>query len=501
MDNFRHLAEALPEIVFTTTPDGIVDYFNTQWGLFGGIRPDDPDFLNWEKRIHPDDLDELTRNWMAAVSTGEVFEEKFRMRAANGDYKWFSTRAVPVRNQTNEIVKWYGVTTNIHEQKEMEIQLRRASDQKDEFIAMLGHELRNPLAALATSFEVLSRDQIANDQHEKAFELLGRQIFHLSRLVDDTLDISRLTSGKLRLITCPLEINRLVIDCCEDNREAAEEKGLVLTTTPYPEELWIDGDDVRLAQCLTNLINNSIKFTDPRGKIEISVTSTDGRIIISVTDSGIGMSTAEINRVFEPFEQGLGARQLSTAGLGLGLAVIQKLTELHQGHVSVQSAGLGKGTTFQISLPKINPPVSAPVKTDSKMKTTKALQILLVEDNESVALSLQMFLELDGHSVQIAKDGDSCLKALEENTPAVLLSDLTLPGHLSGWDIAEKVHGSYPIANRPYLVALSGHTQPHHVDKSIEAGFDEHLAKPPTPKILRSMLARAHEELDRRTDN
>jgi len=500
-DNFRHLAEALPEIVFTAGPDGTVDFFNTEWGLFGGIDADDPDYLSWEGRIHPDDLESVATSWGRAVAEGTVFEHDFRMRSATGEHEWFSTRAVPVRNSDEEIVKWYGVTANIDDQKKMEIQLRQISNQKDEFLAMLGHELRNPLAALSTSFDVLSRKGISDEQAEVSFALLGRQIAHLTRLVDDTLDVSRLTSGKLRLICCPLEINQLVADCCSDSSEAAKEKNIALSVTPYHEAVWVDGDDVRIAQCLTNLLSNSIKFTDPRGKIEASVTASEQNVTLTVRDTGIGMTDAELARIFEPFEQGSGAQQLSTAGLGLGLAVIQKLAELHHGSVEAMSAGPGCGTTFHLKLPRIPPPeASNKPSPDDLQKNTgmKKYRILLVEDNEGVALSLRMFFEIEGHTVQVTDDGDACLKVLDEFRPDILLSDLTLPGHLSGWDIAEKVSGSYPLASRPYLVAISGHTQPHHISKSHEAGFDEHLSKPSTPADLRSLLERASAELKKR---
>jgi len=496
-DNFRHLAEALPEIVFTTTPQGEVDYFSDRWGKFGGISEDDPEYLNWTVRIHPDDLDELRRTWRAAVHAGEIYEHEFRMRSADGEYFWFSTKVIPVRDSNHTVVKWYGVTTDINDQKKMELELRAISERKDEFLAMLGHELRNPLAALNTSYEVLTRPGASGKKNEKAFQLLGDQIRHLTRLVDDTLDISRLTSGKLRLIKCPVEINQLVLDCCENYQDQVAQKELTLSAISLESEVWVDGDDVRITQCLTNLLNNSVKFTDPGGSIVIKLEVEGSMVNIEVRDTGVGMTQPEMDRIFEPFEQGKGAQRLSTAGLGLGLAVIEKLVGLHGGTITGTSPGKGQGAAFTVSLPIGEAPHPVEDEEPSPVEL-ESLGILILEDNESVALSLQMFFELEGHQVRVASSGDRALAMLEEETPDILISDLTLPGHLSGWDVAEKITGSYPEQRLPYLVALSGHTQPHHQQKSLEVGFDHHLAKPPTPGQLRSVLVDGMAELARR---
>lgn len=487
-DNFRHLAEALPVIVFTAMPDGTIDFLSERWGQFGGLSPDDPDYLNWAPRLHPEDLDEVARTWDEAVRAGSIYENEFRLRSADDEYLWFHTRVIPVRNSQSEIVKWCGVTTDIDERKRMNIELREVSKRKDQFVAMLGHELRNPLAAVRTSYDVIGRHEASEEQKAEAYEILGKQIDHLNRLVDDTLDTSRLSSNKMRLICCPVELNQLVDDCWAGYQEHAKSLGISLEKSILEKEVWIDGDSARLTQCLNNLVDNSLKFTNSGGVVKITLETRADQAVLRVTDSGVGMRPEEIEHVFQPFVQGDGASHLATKGLGLGLSIVEKLVTLHQGSISASSAGPNQGTTFEILLPLIealNPPEEA----EQIEQPRAALEIFILEDNESVAQSLRMFFELENHHVRIAADGTTALTMLEEEVPDVLLSDLTLPGNLSGWDVAEKLIGSYPRQRLPYLVALSGHAQAHYQKRSLEAGFDEHLAKPPTPDLLRQALA------------
>jgi two-component system CheB/CheR fusion protein len=495
--NFRHLAEALPAIIFTATPEGEVDFFSEQWGQFVGISPDEPEYLNWGPRLHPEDLDEVARSWAEAVEAGHVYESEFRLRSAEGNYLWFHTRVIPVRDSQLRIVKWCGVTTDVDERKKLNIELRAVSERKDQFVAMLGHELRNPLAAIRTSYDVMGRNEAEEKQKEEAYEILGRQIDHLTRLVDDTLDVARLSSDKLRLIRCPMELNQLVDDCCAGYREHAKAKAISLQKKTLDTEAWVDGDHDRLVQCLNNLIDNALKFTNPNGTVSVELEALSDMVLLRVVDSGIGMQPEELEQVFQPFEQGDGATDLTTKGLGLGLSIVEKLVELHGGRISVTSPGPHQGTKFEIRLPAIDA-MSETVQENQAEGLQDELEILVLEDNESVAQSLKMFLELENHKVRLAEDGATALTLLEEKVPDVLLSDLTLPGGMSGWDVAKKVNGSYPLPRRPYLVALSGHAQQHYRDQSLEAGFDEHLAKPPTPDQLRKTLVNGIAELVKR---
>ena len=487
-DNFRHLAEALPEIVWTANANGTLDFISAQWGHFSGLSEEDPNYLNWADRVHPDQIEDAQEKWSFSLESGEIYENEFQLKSACGDYIWFWARAIPVLNKHQEIVKWYGVTVNVDQQKKMELRLREIANQKDTFLAMLGHELRNPLAAITTGYELLSNDKADEDQKKIAFGLLGQQIRHLTRLVDDTLDVSRLSSGKLRLSRSALDLNQLIQDSVELHNSYAGAKNITLESSLHSEPVWVHGDEVRLTQCLTNLLDNAIKFTAPGGSIKVATALRRSIARIEVTDSGVGMTPEEICRIFEPFEQGLGAQQLSTAGLGLGLAVIEKLINLHGGKIGARSPGKGKGTTFSLSLRSIPAPPPEQKMEESQAPQNKSYKILILEDNESVAQTLKMFFELENHEVTVANDGETALKMCSYENPDLFLSDLTLPGSLSGWEVATQICKTIPASKRPYLVALSGHTQPQDREKSKQAGFDSHLAKPPTPDHLRNVI-------------
>ena len=486
--SFRALAEIIPGMVFSARPDGTLDYFNSSWRDFVGTPPEKNASLKWHEFVHPDDLDSLFAAWQKSVADRTHFEEEFRLKRADGHYQWFLARVVPIISAQGELIKWHGVSTNIDDQKKAVTELERIGELKDEFVAILGHELRNPLAAIRASFEVVRGSASTPENKEKAVALLGNQISHLSRLVDDTLDISRLSAKKLRLITGPVELNQLTETCCASYQKSAAEAGLSLHCETDGPPVWVNGDDVRLSQCLTNLLQNAFKFTEPGGSVTVHVRASGARARINVTDTGIGMTGGEIARIFQPFEQGRGVSELSVAGLGLGLAVTNHLVNLHGGQIKAESPGKGRGATFTFEVPLSSAP-DLPLKSVPEIRDDSSKKILLIEDNESVAQSLQLFFEMEGHHVDFVHSGNEAFEKLKETHPDIVISDLTLPGGLNGWEVAEKIIASYPENKRPYLVALSGNNQPHHRAKSKNAGFDSHLSKPPTPEMLRTVLS------------
>lgn len=495
-DDFRHLAEALPQLIWTSTPDGVVDYLSPQMGAFTGIDPGDPDYLNWATRVHPDDIGELGRVWSSCMATGEVYVHEFRLRAEDGSYHWFSGRAIPVIGADGEIVKWYGATTNIDKLKEAEITLRTAAEEKDRFIATLGHELRNPLSAISNSYQTLAHDGITGEMKERAMTSLGRQIDHLTRLVEETLDISRLGSGKFRLLPTKVELNHLVESCLHDMEHKFSEGGVTLITEIGDDPIWVKADSVRLSQCIFNLLNNAVKFTNQGGNITVGcrLDPVTNLAQVTVADDGVGMTPEEVARIFKPFSQGRSAGRLSREGLGLGLAITSEIIGLHGGDVSVSSAGKGKGAAFTLNIPVGRSPSERKgVMVDSSKPGAggRSLRVLLVDDDEGVSTSLKMFLELEGHEVAVANCGRTAFGALDRDLPDVVFCDITLPGTIKGWDVAKRVVSNYPKAQAPYMVALSGHADDHHIRKCHDAGFNEHIAKPATPEALRKALTRA----------
>lgn len=489
-DNFQHLAEALPQIVWTAKPDGVLDYISPQWGQFTGLGPEDEAFLNWLPLIHPDHQEETVEKWTTSIEEGTVYDQQFKIKSATGQYVWFHARALPVIDASEKILKWYGTTTNIQSQKNHELELIEEAKKKDEFIAMLSHELRNPLAAISTAYELLKKeDSLAPEQKELSFTILGKQISHLSRIVEDTLDIARLKSGKLQLISQRVEMNQLVKDCFDSIAEDFKHGELTSNLNLHPEPLWVKGDSVRLSQCIINLLNNAVKFTPQGGSISLSVTQKNNSIVIEVKDTGIGIRKDDLSHLFEAFSQGQNALEQNKQGLGLGLAVINTLLELHHGTVQAESTGINQGSKFTITLPLISGPTRTSFyAAETTSSETDTQRILLIEDNPNIRETLKMLLELEGHEVRAAEDGESAFTLLEHYLPETIFCDLSLPGAFNGWEIAARIRSSFAEDKLPYLVALSGFAQPKDIEKSLQSGFHKHIAKPPEIDQIRACL-------------
>lgn len=494
VDHFRRVGELLPQLIWAANAKGELDYINTQWGIFTGLKPSDPDYLDWFARIHPDDRDELAAIWQHSLETGEAYEHEFRIRDRNGDYRWFSSKAIPLLDDQGEELRWHGITSDIDAQKQAQSELAKAAKAKDDFIAMLGHELRNPLAVIKTSFANLNSGRLDQQQKTEAFELLGRQINHLTRLVGDTLDTARLNTGKLRINRQPVNLSDLAAKSVCDFTETAAEGGVTMAPLADLPAVWVNGDAHRLTQCLFNLLHNAVKFTQRGGTIKVSLCkNVDGSAELCVTDTGVGIEPHEIETLFQPFQQGKAANSQGKEGLGLGLSVISEVMRLHDGSATVTSPGTNQGATFCLVLPSIDTPAAA---TDADAQSpadsaAAALQICLVEDNESVAKSLELFLTLEGHTVTHIDNGVQAIDTIKQLKPDVVLSDLTLCGEKDGWQVAEELCNHFPDDDRPYLIALSGHAQSEHREKSEQAGFDQHLAKPPSFEDLRDALNRS----------
>lgn len=493
---FRHLAETLPLIVWTANPDGNLSYISPQWTELTGLVPEDDGYLNYLEFVHEDDKEETLAIWGRALETGETYSHTFRLRNLDGEHLYHTAMAVPVRDQNGNIAHWYGNVTNVDDHKQTELSLKEATQSKDMFIAVLGHELRNPLAAIATHYEVLKHPNLDAARRDKAFAQLGEQIKHLSTLVDDTLDLSRLNSGKLRVVKRPTELNQLIESAVDGYTQKAEEQQIHIRLQTSGNPLWVCGDSVRLCQCVNNLMSNAVKFTDQGGEVIVSVLceEQENTAKIQVQDNGIGMEPGEIMNLFEPFTQSNHAFDRSKDGLGLGLSVVRQLVALHDGEIHAYSQGIGEGTSVTIHLPMIDPPSDHEGDAEEHEETVQSdpTTILVVDDDESVACSLKLFFELDGHNVHVAHDAEQAFDLFSKLDADIVFSDLTLTNAMDGWKLAERIRSHNGGSDSPYLVALSGRTQDHYVEKSLKAGFDRHLAKPPVPDEMRECIREAN---------
>lgn len=369
--------------------------------------------------------------------------------------------------------------------------LRKEAERKDEFLAMLGHELRNPLAAISSSLQLLEHHDGSSEHHAGARRRMSRQVGHLNRMVDDLLDLSRISRGQILLHREALDLAAIVRQVLEDHRETIAEAEVDASIRLPPEPVPVDADRTRLSQALGNLIQNACKFTDPGGTVEVRVEASDPDVEVRVVDSGIGIESQDIERILDPFNQAPAGRARSGGGLGLGLAVVKSVADLHGGSVHALSDGPGTGATFILRLPlRAGPPVR-PGEDRGPSKPVRAQadhHILIVEDHRDAAASLSELLRLHGHRVEVAHDGPTGLDRVRELHPDVVLCDIGLPGDMDGYDLARAVR-SDPALTKVFLVALTGFGQEADRRRALEIGFDAHLTKPADPERLARLLA------------
>jgi PAS domain S-box-containing protein len=365
-------------------------------------------------------------------------------------------------------------------------ELRDADRRKDDFLALLGHELRNPLAPIRNAAYILEHADPGGEQAERARGVLRRQSEHLTRLVDDLLDVTRITRGKIALQRTRVDLRDAVARVAEDVRARLADRGVTFRTALPDAELWADADATRVNQALTNLLHNAAKFTRRGDEVTLSLRAVGDMAEIRVRDTGAGIEPGLLPRVFEPFVQGDRTLARTEGGLGLGLALVKAVVELHGGEVRAESAGVGKGAEFVLRLPLAERAAAGAVRGGRVRARGGGRRVLIVEDNRDAAESLAEILRLNGHEVELAADGPTALESLRARRPDVVLCDIGLPG-MDGYALAREMRAAVDGALR--LVALSGYAQPEDVRRAAEAGFDAHVAKPPDPEEIARLLA------------
>jgi signal transduction histidine kinase/ActR/RegA family two-component response regulator len=374
--------------------------------------------------------------------------------------------------------------------KEAEEKLKEASRRKDEFLAMLSHELRNPLAPIRNAAEVMRRIAPADPGIAWARDVVERQVTHLAKLVDDLLDVSRITQAKITLKKEPVELGKVIQHSVETARSLLESKKHHLIVNVPSSPIWVHGDFARLAQVIGNLLNNAAKYTGEGGRIELAASADRGEALISVRDNGIGIESKLLPHVFELFTQGERSLDRSQGGLGVGLTVVDRLVELHQGRVEVKSEGLGKGSLFRVILPCISevPQAEGAAQSESLcVHPVGGKRVLVVDDNIDAAESIAVFLRLEGHEVRTVGDGPQAVAIAQVFAPQVAVIDIGLPG-MNGYEVARRLQ--LKSAQGPsLLIALTGYGQKEDRTRSTEAGFHHHFVKPADPRTIQAAIA------------
>jgi PAS domain S-box-containing protein len=428
---------------------------------------------------------EKIRPYVERVLRGESLEYETSVPFSLGGTRLLHVAYAPWREADGSVSGWVASVTDVTARHEAEEKLKAASRHKDEFLAMLAHELRNPLAPIRNASELLERSLGRHPEAEVPLAILHRQTRQLTRLVDDLLDVARISEGQINLKKETIDIGTVLDQAVETIQPLVQEKLHRLNIRKPFSPVYVNGDLARLVQSLGNILHNAAKYTDPGGEIEVDVEESNGDVTIAVRDSGSGIAPDLLPTVFDLFVQSRRTLDRSQGGLGIGLTVVKQLIQLHGGSVSADSAGAGRGTTVTVHLPAVQP-ASAPHR-EKAPSTAPRRRILVVDDNEDAANSLAMMLQLEGHDVYTAYSASGALSAAEQHKPEVVFLDIGLP-KMDGYEVARRLRTQYG-SPCPCLIALTGYGQAEDRARALTAGFAAHLTKPTDRQHLQQVLA------------
>ena len=495
-ERYRTAIEAVSDLVWTNNVDGLMQGEQRGWGEFTGQSRDEYQGYGWGKAVHPEDVQPTLDAWNQAVAEKRVFVFEHRVRRHDGQWRLCSIRAVPIANADGTIREWVGVHTDITERRRDEEKLRQlatkfteADRRKDEFLATLAHELRNPLAPIRTGLQLMKLPGVQQANIEQARSMMERQLTQMVRLVDDLMDVSRISRGKLDLRKARVPLAAVLNSAVETSRPLIAQMGHELTITLPQQPLIVDADLTRLAQVFLNLLNNAAKYSDRGGHIHLHLEGQGNEAVVTVTDTGIGIAADQLPRIFEMFTQLGPTLERSQGGLGIGLTLVKRLVDMHDGSVKATSKGPGLGSEFVVRLPLMIEAsrLQASGAEDEPAATMSSLRILIVDDNRDGADSLSEMLKLMGNDTRTAYDGQQGVDLAGVYRPDVILLDIGLP-KLNGYQACRHIRGQ-PWGKDAVLIAVTGLGQEEDRRRSNEAGFDHHLVKPVDPLALMKMLA------------
>jgi PAS domain S-box-containing protein len=486
---FRTLTTHAPVGIFLTDREGKCLFVNARWCEMAGLSPEEAQGQGWAGALHPDDRDRVFLEWDAAVQAGIPFAGEYRFRTREGKVTWVEGSAVALRNEAGEVSEYIGTLTDITERREAVEALQDADRRKDEFLALLAHELRNPLAPLRNGLQVIRMAVDDPDIVAKTRDMMDRQLSHMVRLIDDLLDVSRISRNKMELRRSRVLLADVVSGAVETARPAIDAAGHELTVSLPPEPIPLNADLTRLAQVFSNLLNNSVKYTEPGGRIWLTATREGDQVAVAVRDTGIGIPAFDLPTIFDMFSQVDRSIERTSGGLGIGLALVKGLVEMHGGTVEAQSPGPGEGSTFLVRLPVLKSRTESS-RTPEEGWTDSAgakRRILVVDDNRDAATSMAMMLQLMGNEVRTAHDGLEAVMVAEQFRPQVVLMDIGMP-RLNGYEATRGLR-ERPWGRDMAIIALTGWGQDVDRARSKEAGCDAHLVKPVHLPDLEKLLS------------
>jgi PAS domain S-box-containing protein len=493
-ERFRTLADNMGQLAWICDQLGNVTWYNQRWLDYTGLTFEEMKGWGWSKVLHPSHFERVVALVKRSAETCEMWEDTFPLRGSDGSYRWFLSRAVPVRDEHGNIICWFGTNTDIEDLKRAREAAENANRIKDEFLATVSHELRTPLNAIMGWTHLLTRGKLDEETSARGLETIARNASAQNQLISDLLDVSRIISGQLRFESGVVDLVRVIEAATETVRPAADAKGIVLHLKLEHGAGLVSGDSMRLQQIVWNLLSNAVKFTPKGGQIQAQLKREYSSVVISVSDTGEGISAEFLPYIFDRFRQAESTSKRQHNGLGLGLAIVRHLVEAHGGTISASSKGRGKGATFTVTLPLLAVhrngidaehafyPAGSVISLPAAI--LKGLRVLVIDDEEDARELLTIALTQNGAEVRTAATVRAALDILDQWKPNVLVSDIGMPGQ-DGYDFIRTVRalesergGTIPA------VALTGYASAEDAARARAAGYEIHMAKPVPPSDL-----------------
>ena len=480
---FRTMADQTPVMMWVTNPAGTVDFVNKEYCTFFGVSHEEAMHSGWRMPLHDDDTG-YQRSLFEALRTRRPFQAEARMRRSDGEWRWMTSHGAPRTAASGEFLGMIVTSQDVTDQRQAASIQQQIARAKDEFIAVLAHELRSPLAPIRTSVGII-RAHASHPLVTRCGEIIDRQTAHMARLLDDLLDTSRLSRNTLTLQRARVRLGDVLQSAVEIASPLIEQQRLELLVHGVDEPVWLDADHARLTQVFGNLLNNAAKYSKPGGRVDLLVRPSTGWVVVSVRDSGIGIAPDMLDRVFEPFTQASMARDHAPGGVGIGLSLANRLVEMHGGSIQALSDGPGFGSEFLVRLPACPDEVVFPARTDEPPQaelTPLPRRVLVADDNVDSADMEAALLTAVGCEVRTVYDGESTLREAERFRPDVVLLDIGMPD-IDGHEVCARIR-SQAWGGSMVLIAVSGWGQEGDRRRSARAGFNMHLVKPVDPDAL-----------------
>ncbi|MBD2462911.1 PAS domain S-box protein [Oscillatoria sp. FACHB-1407] len=498
-ERYRCLADSIPQLVWMANGEGGLLDVNQRWKAFTGLSLERAQTEGWEAVVHPEDVPILTRHWTEAAQRGTHYQAEGRMRQADGTYRWFLHQAIPQRNEQGQIIKWFGTATDIDIQKQLELDrdrllqqeqaareaAERANRIKDEFLAVLSHELRSPLNPILGWTKLLQSRQFDAARTADALATIERNAKLQTQLIDDLLDVAKILRGKLVMEMATVDLAVVIESAIETVRTAAAAKSIQLHSV-LPQIGRITGDSARLQQIIWNLLSNAIKFTPNNGQVNVFLDRVDNQAQITVRDTGKGINPNFLPYLFESFRQEDASTTRKYGGLGLGLAIVHSLVEAHGGTIAAESSGEGQGATFIVRFPlsDIEPQVQPSEQHPLPDLDLTGVRVLAVDDDPDARELLAMVLTLYGAEVLTVTSATEVLTALESFQPDVLVSDVGMPD-VDGYGLIHRIRALPPEqGGRIPAIALTAYAREEDHQRAIASGFQQQVTKPLEPEQL-----------------